>query len=99
VGVTEVRVITTPVPNQPLTSIEPISGDSRSSWASPFTSFSSTERIPGTFWSSSASCFISCGVIAPLASRRRGERSGSREPPRAAGVIGSVATPAARRLE
>ena len=59
VGAAEVRVMTTPVPNHPLISIEPISGDSRSSWARPFTSFSSIDRMPGTFWSSSASCFIS----------------------------------------
>ena len=39
--------MTTPVPNQPLISIDPISGDSRSSCASPFTSLSSIDWIPG----------------------------------------------------
>ncbi len=58
-----VRVITTLVPNSPFTSIDPISGVSRRSCASPCTSSSSIDLIPGTVCSSSASCFISWGVI------------------------------------
>ena len=72
-GAAAVRVMTTPVPNHPFTSIEPISGDSRSSCASPLTSFSSIDLIPGTFCSSSASSFISWGRhtrVRYLSSRR-----------------------------
>ena len=39
--------MTTPVPKNPLTSIEPISGDSRSSSARRFTSLSSIDLMPG----------------------------------------------------
>jgi len=48
-GAADVRVMTTPVPNQPFTSMEPISGASRRSWASRLTSFRSIERMLGLF--------------------------------------------------
>src|ERR1051326_6288702 len=74
-----VRVITTPVPNNPLSSIDPISGASRSRSASRLTSLNSIPRRPGAFCSSWASSFISSGFmgvrVGPEPLRRGGYRS------------------------